>query len=75
MLMPVLSIGMVVEATHDHGSARRTAGGGGKGIKKNRTVLGQCIDGRRLGNRVTIATERGRFIIRNEENDILFSRR
>lgn len=75
MLMSVLSIGMIMETTHHNRPAGRTTGGGGKSVKKNRAVLCDCIDGRRLGNGVTIATESGGLIIGDEENDILFSSR
>lgn len=72
VLMSVLPIGMVVEATHDHGSTGRTAGSGGKCVEKQGAVLGEGIDSRGLGNRIAIAAKRGRFIIGDEENDILF---
>ena len=75
MLMSVLPIGMVVEATHDHGSTGRAAGSGGKCVEKQGAVLGEGIDSRGLGNRIAIAAKRGRFIIGDEENDILFGRR
>ena len=72
VLMSVLPIGMVVEATHDHGSTGRTAGSGGKSVEKQGTVLSEGIDSRGLCNGIAIAAKRGRFIIRDEENDILF---
>ena len=72
VLMSVLSIGMVVEPTHDHGSTGRTAGSGCKCVEKQGAVLGEGIDSRGLGNRIAIAAKRGRFIIGDEENDILF---
>ena len=72
VLMSVLSISMVVEATHDHRSTGRAAGSGGKCVEKQGSVLGEGIDSRGLGNGVAIAAKRGRFIIRDEENDILF---
>ena len=75
VLMSVLPIGMVVETTHDHGSTGRAAGGGGKSVEKQGAVLGDCIDGRRLGNGVAIATKSGGLIIGDEKNDILFSSR
>ena len=72
MLMSVLPIGMVVEPTHDHGSTGRTAGSGGKCVEKQGAVLGEGINRRGLGYGIAIAAKRGRFIIGDEENDILF---
>ena len=72
VLMSVLSISMVVESTHDHGSTGRTAGSGGKCVEKQSAVFGEGIDSRGLGNGIAVATKSGRFIIRDKENDILF---
>lgn len=72
VLMSVLSISMVVESTHDHGSTCRAAGSGGKCVEKQSAVFGEGIDSRGLGNGIAIAAKGGRFIIRDKENDILF---
>ena len=34
VLVTVLSVGMIVESAHDHGTTGGAAGGGGKGVLK-----------------------------------------
>ena len=55
MLMPVLPVGVVVQTAHDHGSAGRAAGGGGKCVEKQGAVAGKGIDSRGLGNGIAVA--------------------
>ena len=68
--MPVLAVGVVVQAAHYDRTAGRATGGRGKGIEKKGSVFGEGVDGRSLGYFVSIATEGGGFVISDEEDDL-----
>ena len=70
VLGTVLSVGMIVESAHDHGTTGGAAGGRGKGVLKQCAIFGEGINRGSLGNRISIATEGGGLVVGNQENDI-----
>ena len=75
MLMSILTIGMIVESAHDHGSTGGTTGSGCKCMSEESAISGKRIDRRCLGNWITIAAQGGGLIIGDEENNIFLSRK
>ena len=71
VLVTILPIGMVVQSAHDHGPAGGATCSGGKGIEEHGAVFGEGIDCWCLGNGIAVASQCRRFIIGDEENDIL----
>ena len=72
MSVPVMSVGVVVQAGKDYRTAGRAAGGRAKGVREQCAVACQCVEIGGLNDRVTVTAGVQALVIANHQNNISF---
>ena len=75
VLVTELAILVIMQPGHHYRPTRTTAGRSGERVPEDHTILGQCIDMRRLGDRIAVTAECRTLVICDEKYDVSFRRR
>ena len=64
------TIGMILQASEDHRSAGRTAGGGAEGVGELHAVPGQCVEVGRVGGARAEAAAIQTMVVGYHQDDV-----
>ncbi len=71
VLQPVLAVGVVLQAGENHRPAGAATGGRAKSPVEARAIVGQCIEMRRAGDFVAIASQLASQVVGDDDDDVL----